>query len=241
MIEELETRRLMASGTAVFTVGSTLVVYGGKGDDLITVRENNQSVRVDYTDRNGVVHNGMAEPAFTGITQIKILGNGGNDDIYYTGNSVGADIHGDGAAGGTGGSDDADWRSGKKRSGGTGGGTDGGAGNGADFISVADEGFGASTLDGDGGDDDLIVQVGNMTGKVTVVYGGNGNDVIDINQGASIFASPDDARTLVYAEAGRDTIVVHEGKNTINGGAGNDVVVEYGGNNTVTSATVTTI
>src|SRR5262245_9037570 len=104
MFEMLESRSMLSA--TVNQYGSLLVVEGGRGDDLITVREDSGAVHVEYYNRQGV----LQSRDVNGITAIKIRGNAGDDSIFYTGNTVGADIHGDdgdnnshgGSSGGTG-------------------------------------------------------------------------------------------------------------------------------------------
>src|SRR3954447_19984013 len=99
-VENLELRRLLSAAVAVSGSG-VLTVNGNSADDQIAVTENNGAVTVAYTDKNGVFHDASGSlgttdgTSFSGITAIRINGGGGDDQIFYTGNSIGADIHGD--------------------------------------------------------------------------------------------------------------------------------------------------
>ncbi len=224
MFEALEMRRLMSTVTQS---GSLLTVNGGSGDDMINVRESNHTVVVDYYNNSGT----FTTVTKTGITRININGRGGDDSIFYTGNTVGANIHGDnvssskGGSGGSGGSDDDNWhgchRYGRGKHGGNGDG-----GNGNDFITVDDEGSGSSVIDGDGGNDDLTVIKGNWT----LVYGGVGNDNIYLNTAGSA-NSCNYGETIVFAEAGNDVVTAYSGLNIIFGDGGKDTFIDLGGVN----------
>jgi hypothetical protein len=206
MIESLEMRKLMAATVS----GSTLTVNGTSGNDQLVVRENNGAVHVEV---NGTITD------YTGITAININGLNGGDNIFFTGNSVGANIHGDSGGGKTGGSHGSG-----SGSGGTAGGTGRGSGAGADFIVVTDEGTGASIVDGDGGNDDITIVAGNMTGKVTRVYGGDGDDNIQLNTDNHVNYNTLNARIEAFAEKGNDSITVYDGFATVHGNQGKDIL-----------------
>src|ERR1043166_16084 len=158
MFESLEARKMLAAGPTIGVSGGVLTVIGTKDNDRINVVEDGGTVVVEVTYGKNASQF-LTPPPFTGITAIKISGGNGDDVITYTGNTIGADIHGDANA-----------------SGGSHGGSGGsGGGKGDDFITVSDNGTGASTLNGDNGDDDLVVLQGNTTGLSTVVFGGKGN------------------------------------------------------------------
>jgi hypothetical protein len=211
MIESLESRRLLAASpaTAVLTAG-VLTVTGSKNNDVIVVAETSP----------GTVHVELNQVPvdFAGVTAIKISGMGGDDTITYTGQTIGADVHGDSAGATKGGS----------KSGGSGGGS-GGKGN--DFITIFDDNnTGASTVDGDKGNDTLHVyghsQLNASDTLSTQVFGGDGDDFIYVNENG-LSAS----RTMVFAEAGKDTVTVYGGVNTLSGGDGKDTLIELGGVN----------
>lgn len=216
MIESLEARRLLA----VSVSGTALLVNGTSGNDRITVVEDNHNVHVEISGADGVI----VASDYTGITKININGNNGSDIITYTGNTVGADIHGDGGMAGNG-------KTGGSHGSGSGsGGTHGGTGKtgtsaGADFITVTDAGTGSSIVDGDGGNDDITIVAANMTGGRTTVYGGDGADNIYINADNGVNYNTAVARTAIYAEGGQDTITVYDGRNTVDGGGGKDVLI----------------
>jgi hypothetical protein len=206
MIESLEMRKLMAATVS----GSTLTVNGTSGNDQIVVRENNGAVHVEV---NGVITD------VSGITAINVNGLNGGDNIFFTGNSVGANIHGDSGSGKTGGSHGSG-----SGSGGTGGGTGAGSGAGADFIVVTDEGTGASIVDGDGGNDDITVIAANMTGKKTLVYGGDGDDNVQLNTDNGVNYATANARVEAFAEKGNDSVTVYDGYATVHGNQGKDIL-----------------
>ena len=215
MFEVLESRKLLAA--TVSASGGTLLINGTNSVDVITVHEQSHNVLVETSVPGGPI----TQQNFTGITAIKINGNGAGDTIFYTGNTVGADIHGDNAnldkthngkgkgnKGGSGGSGGT---------GGTGGGTGGGPNFGAnDMITVTDEGTGSSSVNGDGGNDSLVTTIGNNT----VLRGGSGNDQFYLNtlaQGGSNSA---------FGEEGDDIFTVYSGINTVNGGSGFDTLIK---------------
>ena len=227
MFEFLEVRRLLA--VQVSATGGVLVINGDKHANIINVIENNGAVHVETST---LPKGTITQRDFTGITAIKINGGGDDDVIFYDGNSVGADIHGDNAATGAGhnkgGSHGGRPSNGRNGHGGSSGGT-GGEGKGDDQITVTDNGTGTSTLDGDKGDDVLTVVRGNNT----VVHGGDGQDQIFLQT-----SGDDTGSAIAFGEKGNDTFTVYAGTNTIDGGQGKDVVIELGGTNTIISATV---
>ncbi len=110
--------------------------------------------------------------------------------------------------------------------------------SGSDTITVRDEGTGSSDIDGESGNDNLIVVIGHRTH----VTGGSGDDIIQISTGA-VNGNPDmldfaNAETIIFAGSGNDTITIWDGKNTVNGGSGYDVVYDNGGTNTYTNVEV---
>jgi Ca2+-binding RTX toxin-like protein len=227
MFESLENRCFLSSSLTVN--GSTLSVTGNGDDDTITVRETGGSVHVEYTDANGAPQ--VADVA--GITAITINGGGGSDQIFYTGDSIGASIRGDGDnVGGDSHSHGNGPQNGKghekaKGKGHNKGGSDGGAGG--DNITVTDDGAGSSTVHGDAGDDNITLLHGNNT----QIFGDDGNDFIFINTDNT------GGSANVDAGNGNDTISTTSGTNTINGGAGNDTLIELGGTNTTSNVETT--
>jgi hypothetical protein len=85
MIERLESRRLLT--VVVTQSGSAITVDGGNTTNDLSVIENNGNVDVYDLGVSG-------SPVFSagGITAITILGDAKADRIFYTGNSVGAQI-----------------------------------------------------------------------------------------------------------------------------------------------------
>ena len=87
-IERLENRRLM-SATVTASLG---------GDGTLSVNGTSEADTIDVTEVNGVVTvvaNGDAEhPIFCGaVSQVKIDGRDGNDQVSYFGNTLRASIY----------------------------------------------------------------------------------------------------------------------------------------------------
>ena len=223
MLESLEIRRLLA--VQVTASGGTLLVNGDKNNNVINVVETDGAVHVETsTLPSGVI----TAKDFTGITTIKINGGGGDDTIFYDGNTVGANIHGDSAGKGSDKSNNNGGSNGWNRHGGSSGGS-GGEGKGDDQITVTDEGIGSSTIDGDKGNDVLTV----IRGNNTQVYGGDGNDQIFLNSGGD-----DTGSAVAHGQKGDDVFTVYAGQNTVQGGGGKDTVLELGGTTDVSGAKV---
>ena len=199
MFENLEPRRLFAATLTVSPAG-VLTVNGNGANDIISVREDQGAVHVEYVD----AANNFVSTDLTAINAININGGGGADSLSYTGNSIGAVIHGDNQTGGSQGGAKNDGVSGKG---------DGGAGS--DTISVSDDGTGSYSISGDNGDDSLTVLHGNNT----LLLGGSGNDFIYVNSAGS------GGSVMVDGESGSDTITIYSGVNTVNGGNGKDTVL----------------
>jgi len=193
MFESLETRRLLAVNVA--QSGTVITITGDKADNTINVVENAGAVHVE-TD------NAVNQYDFVGVTAIKIIGGAGDDVIFYTGNSIGADIQGDNVSGNGG---DA-------------------GGKGSDNISVDDEGTGSSTVNGGIGNDVITV----IRGNNTHVNGGVGDDQIFINTGgdetASVIADGDQGKDTFTVQAGTNTIDGGQGKDTLIELGGNNTV-----------------
>jgi hypothetical protein len=242
MIQSLESRRLLSSTVAVN--GTELTVNGNGADDSITVRETGGNVHVEWVDSAG----SPQAADIGGITAININGGGGSDQIFYTGDSIGANIHGDAngattptnnGGGGKGGSKGANKggsnKGNKNNKGGSKGGSNGngGGGNGSnvaagDFITVSDDGTGSSIVHGDAGNDNITLLHGNNT----QLFGDQGNDLIFVNTAAQ------GGSASVDGGAGDDTITTYDGVNNINGGAGNDTLIDVGGLSTNTTTNV---
>lgn len=234
MFEMLESRSLLST---VSVVGGALTVNGTDGDDLITVVENSGTVHVEYFDAG----NQFQTQDLAGITSIDIVGGGGSDALFFTGNSIGAQMLGDGGA-------ETSHPNGKGHTfvNNGEGHTSHGNGNGyghnhglaaGDFITVADTGTGASLIDGEGGDDTVTLLVGNTTGLSTYIAGGDGNDAIYLNTGVGVY-NVAASKSYVQAEKGDDTITTYSGYNAIYGGQGKDIVIDLGGSNNVFSAEI---
>jgi hypothetical protein len=230
MIESLEGRKLLAA--TVSASGGVLTINGDGKVDVINVIETGGSVHVETSNPGGP----LTQRDFTGITAIRINGRGAGDTIFYTGNSIGAQIHGDSAnqnanpsngnnGGGTGGTRGGTGGTGGGTGDGNNGGPNAGAG-GADFITVDDAGTGSSVVFGDGGKDDITL----LRSHNTTVFGGAGDDKINVNTAGQASSS-----AQVFGQGGRDTVTVYAGTNTLNGGAGIDTLIELGGTNSSSS------
>ena len=82
MFEQLEARRLFST---ISVSGGVLTITGGNANNNIVVRENNGSVHVEDSG---------TPTDYTGITAININGGPNDDIVFYTGNSIGANISG---------------------------------------------------------------------------------------------------------------------------------------------------
>ena len=74
----------MSTGVGTSVSGSALVVTGGGDGTLISVIEHNHDVWVNSANPN------LSDPStadFHGINSIEIDGQGGSDQIFYTGDS----------------------------------------------------------------------------------------------------------------------------------------------------------
>lgn len=260
MFEQLESRRLMS--TVSYSRG-VLTVEGGSGNDLITVSEDQGEVHVEYYTNSGE----FRTRDFDCVRAINIIGGKGDDAIYYTGNSIGAKIEGDGSTSGRNDDDcrdddrrdrrDCDYRNGRdhRKIKWHGDIHDKFRCYGSKFFSyffgnwckpVARDGNDAITVADEGcgttivdgnGGDDAITI---MIGNSTKVYGGDGNDAIYLNTGVGVYDLTN-SKTIVYAEDGADIITTYAGKNYIYGGDGKDTVLDFGGHNIINSATVVSI
>jgi len=183
MIEGLESRRLLSTSLS----GGVVSVNGGSGVD---------NVAVSVSGSNLVVKENGATKTFalSGVKQIKVSGNAGNDVIALAANvTVRALL--DGGLG-----DD-------KLTGGTASDTLLG-GDGSDSLD-AGPGDGNDSLYGGNGNDTLLGRSGNDR-----LEGGAGND--SLNSGIG--------NDTVLAGDGADNVIGDEGFDTIDGGAGNDTI-----------------
>src|SRR5688572_23288841 len=90
MFQLLESRRFLSSAVSVSQSGGALEVTAGADGSVITIVENNHNV---FVEDNGVqIYNSGA----TVINSVKVTGQAKMDQIFYTGNTVGAVIRGNG-------------------------------------------------------------------------------------------------------------------------------------------------
>ena len=233
MLENLEDRRMLASGSTVTLVAGVLTVTGGTSADYISVSEDGGNVRVSYYDTAGNFHDGTAAgDNFSGVTAINIDGGKKDDTIFYSGNTIGAKVNG-----GASGADSI-----TITDAGTGSSTVHG-GNKADSILVLDGNNtqvfgdddndlieitdgGGSDVDGGKGDDYIKVVIANQTN----VVGGSGNDTILLNfDSINAPGSHAAAEAYVLAGKGNDIIYIYDGTGTIDGGAKTDTSYDLSG------------
>jgi hypothetical protein len=164
---------------SVSQAGSALEIVAGADGSVITIVENNHNV---FVEDNGVqIYNSGA----TLINSIKVTGQAKMDQIFYTGNTVGANIRGNG------GNDALTVRD----SGSAGSYVSGDGGD--DSLVVLDANN--TTVVGDGGGDLLIVSDAVSITRDVHIYGMGGSDFISIAGG----------RNFVYGGGGNDTLVTN--------------------------------
>jgi Ca2+-binding RTX toxin-like protein len=183
MIESLENRRLLAATTVTFAAGVVTVTGGGNAES-INVIENSGAVHVEIGTTN-------TQYDFVGATAVRITGSTKNDTIYYTGNSIGANING--IAGNDQISvDDA----------GTGSSIVNGD-KGDDVITVI---HGNNTaVAGGSGNDQIYVNTDGSAGATTVVDAGKGNDTVTFYGGSATLNGGAGTDTLIIAGAGSES------------------------------------
>ena len=177
MFDTLEARRLLSTGVTVSQSGSTLNVGGGANGSVISVRESAGNVIVE--------DQGQEIFSTSGITKININGQGKADQIFYTGDSVGAVIK----AGG--GNDEI-----TVTDQGTAGSYVAGDG-GEDDLTILDANN--TTLVGEGGDDRLFVSDAVDVSKNIYMYGMGGADFFNVSGGTN----------YIYGGGGKDTLVTN--------------------------------
>jgi len=161
MFEHLECRRLMAGTAVTFSNGAVLVDASG-GSDTLNVVEHNGAVHVETSHP-------VASYDFPVATSIKINGSGTSDEIFFTGNTIGATI----LAGGAGDSISVDDQ-------GTGS-SFADAGGGADSVVVIHSNN--TTVIGSGGDDEFFLN----TDHANPTTGGNNDHVFVSGDGGKDF------------------------------------------------------
>jgi hypothetical protein len=177
MFDTLEARRLLSSGVVVSQSGSTLNVIGGANGSVISVRESAHSVVVE--DQGAVIFTG------NGIDAINIKGQAKDDEIFYTGDSVGANIS-------SGGGND---RLTVTDQGTAGSYASGDGGDDSLVVLMANN----TTLVGDGGGDTLHVSNAIPIGKNLHLYGMGGADFFSVAGGTN----------YIYGGGGQDNLVTN--------------------------------
>jgi hypothetical protein len=191
--ESMESRRMLSAAGYTFSKG-VLTVSGGSKADAITVVENNGSVHLELTDS---AHNIFRQVDFNGVSAIKINGGAQSDRIRFTGNSIGAVIHGNG------GSDDisaGDYGSGSSQVFGDNGddgitilqgnhtNVSGGSGNDTIFLNTDNNSLTIDSatvnVDAGKGNDTIVLYDGQAT-----VQGGGGTDTLNVQTSAGAAAT----------------------------------------------------
>ncbi|WP_145234608.1 putative Ig domain-containing protein [Urbifossiella limnaea] len=197
------------SGTAVMS-GTTLVVTGSDGDDVITVRRWHGSAATLVVRINGVTVG-----TFTSVTDILARGMTGNDRIVV-GHHVTQNARLEGG-------DGDDYLQG-------GAGDDTLLGQGGDDEVRATRGDDA--LDGGAGDDRLVAGSGRdlLVGGAgsDTLRAGSGGDVLYGGPGGDVLSGGSGSDTL-DGEDGNDTVSAGGGADTVRGGAGDDYLDGEGG------------
>jgi hypothetical protein len=171
MIEKLESRRLMSSGVTSSLSGGSLTVTGGADGGTLSVDEHNGNVWVNSANPN---ISDATTADYHAVTVIAINGQAKNDVIFYTGDTVGAQID-------AGGGNDAisvdDLGSGSTSA----------TGNGGDDDLVVLHSHN-TTVVGGGGNDNLFLNTAsdNTASNVVYAYGLGGKDYFAIYGGTVI-------------------------------------------------------
>jgi hypothetical protein len=182
MFESMERRRLLSSGATAVQDGSLLFVQGGSGGNIVVIFEN-----PDVDNQVLVENNGVAFGVFDGVTVVDFNGQATVDTVHMLGRNVQFIANGNG---------------------------------GNDIMVISDTGSASSVINGGGNDDDLVVLVSNRT----TLNGDGGADNIYVP--ASVGET---AETFINGGGGADVITVEWGINHIHGGGGRDVLVDNSG------------
>jgi hypothetical protein len=190
MLESLESRRMLSASISASLSGSTLTVTTGADGSFANVVEDHGTVLVENVTAG-------TSTTFTGVTKIYINGQAKTDNLYYTGNSIGAVIDANG------GNDNiviADIGTGSSYA----------TGNGGDDVITVIVGH-RSTLVGGGGNDLIYLNTDTSGAYDTVnaenfVYGDGGGDTFTAYNGIN----------HIYGGGGDDTLIDLGGTNTVN-------------------------
>jgi Ca2+-binding RTX toxin-like protein len=229
MLELLENRRLLAASVTMDAGGKLTVKGGSHGfNDIIVVEDAANPGTVSYQMNYGDLVNGAQhfEGTLAGVTSVVIQGRNGGSNLFFKGSTLDAQVQG---------------------------------GSGGDYISVNDTGTGSSNVVGGKGNDVITVVEANNT----VVDAGVGDDTIYVNSAAKPIPTVNEdgtttwslapnavdlanAMTIIKAGDGNDTIILFDGKTTLDGGKGNDVLydeslglAQYSAKNVETTITTT--
>jgi len=114
-------------------------------------------------------------------------------------------------------------------------------GDGNDYIESREDlwtaeagGAARNVVYGGAGDDEI--EVSNGTGGFDVVDGGDGDDEISVFSSRFAADSGEDGRALVFGGAGNDTILVDADDGFVDGGAGDDDYIVFGRSNVISDA-----
>ena len=220
-------------------------IYGGSGDDAIHGNGGDDYIDATADNDNGqktITGGDGSDKIFTNSeSTVTVSGDAGNDFISHNGTGLGTLAGGDGAdriKGGLNtdtitGNDGGDFLWGR-------GGADSiSGGNGDDII---DGGTGGDMMWGGAGDDVLLDRGNSDATQQNYVYGGDGNDTINLRLSEAnntVYGDhANDGQTLTDGSAdGNDVIQTGSGADTINGGGGNDHIRAGEGNDTITGGT----
>jgi Ca2+-binding RTX toxin-like protein len=180
-IESLESRRMLAAATSVTFAAGVVTITVGTKPDFINVVENNGVVHVE-------LNNGQTQNDYGPATAVKIIGSSKPDTLYYTGNTIGANIQGNGGNDNISVDDE-----------GTGSSiVDGG--NGADNITVIHGNH--TVVTGGTGNDLIYVNTDGSSSSSVVVDGGAGNDTVTDYGGSATLQGGSGSDTQIDASGG---------------------------------------
>jgi len=219
---------------------SSQTLYGGQGNDTVAVQnatnflnsfiaqnEGNDTVTLNAVTSSTIQGNqGNDTITTTGLVNSSVVnGNQGNDQLNINGGVAGANVWG-----GVG-FDVININSNLSATSRVQGNEDDDAITIAAGVSLAN-----STVNGNQGNDNILI-AGALGGFATsTLYGGTGNDTINAaNAGIGVALASNDGNDQVTGSGAADSIVNDAGNDTIVSGAGNDTITAAAGNNQVTA------